>query len=461
MKKLVALILTIAMLSLMAIPTFAAPVTLTYIAGGASGLGVSGNRVYCSDISTYKTNFEWNRAVWNAGQSIKEGVTVSISDIEWDENNDNGVTVVISSATNPWVQGKAPTGITVFVTKTGYACVIAGTANNTTHCYGSWWNSSFDGASGGFGDKVGAIAANSTSFDITVEPNADYTAYAVKVNETTVHTLSGAGIAEIANGTGFNYGFQIYKATGNTGASGNAKIAAATAGSLSYRVSDIAFAVAPHDCTGGTATCGTLATCEICGEPYGDFSDTHTGGTEVRYATDKYTGDTYCLGCNTKLFEGSIITSDTEITTEAADVYATITGAADGTLFSVNISWGTFNYVYSEAGRTWNPDTLSYESDGTAGWVENNDGTITVENRSNAAVEVSYSFTATEGYEVGGEFYVDNALVEDAQTLGTAEGSVGNGPTVVAVFKPTGTLAGTNASNAKIGSITVVVSEAK
>jgi len=66
--------------------------------------------------------------------------------------------------------------------------------------------------------------------------------------------------------------------------------------------------------TGGTATCKDKAVCSICGVSYGDKNATnHTGGTEVRDAvseecnTPGYTGDTYCLGCNTKIATGTSI----------------------------------------------------------------------------------------------------------------------------------------------------------
>ena len=66
--------------------------------------------------------------------------------------------------------------------------------------------------------------------------------------------------------------------------------------------------------TGGTATCKTQATCEICGEPYGELdSENHEGGTEVRDAKEAtstetgYTGDTYCLGCYAQIQAGEII----------------------------------------------------------------------------------------------------------------------------------------------------------
>ncbi len=71
---------------------------------------------------------------------------------------------------------------------------------------------------------------------------------------------------------------------------------------------------APVECThvGGTATCCAKAVCDLCGEEYGEFNaDNHEGETEIRDASETYTGDTYCLGCNTKIADGEIITGTT------------------------------------------------------------------------------------------------------------------------------------------------------
>ncbi len=66
--------------------------------------------------------------------------------------------------------------------------------------------------------------------------------------------------------------------------------------------------------TGGTANCHTKAVCEVCKEAYGEFDATnHDGGTEIKDAKDAtctekgYIGDTYCKGCNAKLFDGKDI----------------------------------------------------------------------------------------------------------------------------------------------------------
>ena len=65
---------------------------------------------------------------------------------------------------------------------------------------------------------------------------------------------------------------------------------------------------------GGKANCHAKAVCEVCHAEYGElYADHHDGATEVRGAQAAtctepgYTGDTYCLGCNTKIADGSTI----------------------------------------------------------------------------------------------------------------------------------------------------------
>ena len=69
-----------------------------------------------------------------------------------------------------------------------------------------------------------------------------------------------------------------------------------------------------HKHTGGTATCTSPATCISCGLTYGTKnSSNHTGEKEIRNkkeataTTDGYTGDTWCLGCKTKIATGTVI----------------------------------------------------------------------------------------------------------------------------------------------------------
>lgn len=70
---------------------------------------------------------------------------------------------------------------------------------------------------------------------------------------------------------------------------------------------------APHEHTGGVATCTKKAICKKCGEEYGDFDATrhlHTERRGVKEATQEeegYTGDLYCVDCNTMLEKGKTI----------------------------------------------------------------------------------------------------------------------------------------------------------
>ena len=68
---------------------------------------------------------------------------------------------------------------------------------------------------------------------------------------------------------------------------------------------------------GGNATCTEKATCEVCGERYGEVdAENHSGETEIKNAADAtctaegYTGDTCCKDCGAVLDEGEIITAE-------------------------------------------------------------------------------------------------------------------------------------------------------
>ena len=79
-------------------------------------------------------------------------------------------------------------------------------------------------------------------------------------------------------------------------------------------LSPVAVAARYHDHTGGTATCADQAICTVCEKAYGEpDADNHTGGTEVRNASEPtcgaegYTGDICCKGCGEPLEKGSAI----------------------------------------------------------------------------------------------------------------------------------------------------------
>ncbi len=67
-------------------------------------------------------------------------------------------------------------------------------------------------------------------------------------------------------------------------------------------------------CSGGKATCCTLAVCTTCKGSYGSYDSTnHEGDTEIRgyiaatFDKTGYTGDTHCTGCNAMLKVGAML----------------------------------------------------------------------------------------------------------------------------------------------------------
>ena len=85
--------------------------------------------------------------------------------------------------------------------------------------------------------------------------------------------------------------------------------------------------ICPHE--GGTATCCALAICTLCGEQYGELdANNHAGETEIRDASETYTGDTYCLGC------GQMIAQGEEIIVPPANLWGDVDG--DGRINTVD-----------------------------------------------------------------------------------------------------------------------------
>lgn len=65
--------------------------------------------------------------------------------------------------------------------------------------------------------------------------------------------------------------------------------------------------------SGGEATCSARAACETCGAEYGELDPDNHVNTEIRDAvaateeSEGYTGDTWCLDCETMIAEGTVV----------------------------------------------------------------------------------------------------------------------------------------------------------
>ena len=151
----------------------------------------------------------------------------------------------------------------------------------------------------------------------------------------------------------------------------------------------------------------------------------------------------------TRTFAGTITTGNQNIDVEAK--YQDKTTSA--TVYSVDISWGKMQFVYTESGnRTWNPSSHMYAEKTTSGWnaVGN---TVSVTNHSNADVTTSFAFSALGAYStVNGKFDISSKKLA-AGIIGDYE----NADKVTSTLTLSGELSKNVTNFTKIGAITVTV----
>lgn len=135
------------------------------------------------------------------------------------------------------------------------------------------------------------------------------------------------------------------------------------------------------------------------------------------------------------------------------NVFGTYQAGSATTVYSVDITWGSMEFTYVDASDgEWNPLTHTYDGATTAGWTcDEGANEITVTNHSNAAVGVTLTYSATEGYaDIRGTF--DNSTLSLATAVGTARDEA---PTATATLTLSGALASTVTEKAMIGQVIV------
>lgn len=133
-------------------------------------------------------------------------------------------------------------------------------------------------------------------------------------------------------------------------------------------------------------------------------------------------------------------------------------GEQPATVYSVDVSWGSLEYVYdvNNAAGTWNPETHMYEG-ATMKWTCNwGADQITVTNHSNAAVKAGFMFTADPKYAaITGSF---SNLKNNVATLPTAVGTPKDeAPAVTTSLVLDGALDASTADSTPIGTVTVTI----
>ena len=144
--------------------------------------------------------------------------------------------------------------------------------------------------------------------------------------------------------------------------------------------------------------------------------------------------------------------------TQDIDVKATYekTDATTDTtpVYSVNITWDTISFHFTEAAnvKTWNPANLAYEvsTTNTNGVWSGDRATITLENRSNAPVKVTPTWS---GLVTGVQPVISGAVTLDAATEGASTTGA------ITVDAPeSGTI--TKAQEGTLGTITLTITAA-
>ena len=140
---------------------------------------------------------------------------------------------------------------------------------------------------------------------------------------------------------------------------------------------------------------------------------------------------------------------------EASDVKVNYTpGSGAEAVYSVNVTFGAMTFTYTDAAAgSWNPETHEYVGATEAAWsCAEGANVVTVTNHSNAAVAVTVTYAAAEGFDA-----ITGTVANGSFTLPTAEGKAVGAAELTATASLTlaGALASTTAANTVAGTVTV------
>ncbi len=141
---------------------------------------------------------------------------------------------------------------------------------------------------------------------------------------------------------------------------------------------------------------------------------------------------------------------------DSAEVRGTyVAGGAAATVYSVDITWGSMEFTYTDASAgTWNPETHQYDDVVAAQWsCEADANKVSVANHSNAAVTVQFSYASEPEYNgITGTFSA--AKLDLASAVGT---DLVNAPAGHATLDLSGALSSEKTASTKIGTVTVTL----
>ena len=141
---------------------------------------------------------------------------------------------------------------------------------------------------------------------------------------------------------------------------------------------------------------------------------------------------------------------------DSAEVKGTyIAGGAASTVYSVDITWGSMEFTYTDASEgTWNPETHQYDDIVAAKWSCGADANkVVVTNHSNASVTVRFSYASESEYSGITGTFSDSELILDS----AVNTELSNAPSGSSVLSLDGVLSGETPEKTKIGTVTVTL----
>lgn len=129
-------------------------------------------------------------------------------------------------------------------------------------------------------------------------------------------------------------------------------------------------------------------------------------------------------------------------------------GAESPIIYSVDISWGSLDFTYTDASKgSWNAQEHVYQGATPASWNPGN-ATITVTNHSNAAITATPSYQAELGFESAIITFDTNPLKVASADNGE-EGAAGQAVSGTIQVTPSGSLP--EGTDDTIGTITITI----
>lgn len=159
-----------------------------------------------------------------------------------------------------------------------------------------------------------------------------------------------------------------------------------------------------------------------------------------------------CMGITA--FAEEIVTNGGKASTNVKATYVPDNDNT-GTVYSVDVDWGSMEFTYTTSGAIWDPENHLYTG-GTAAWSCAQDANkITVTNHSNTAVQVSLAYTSGDNFKGAiGTFGENN----NSFPLSTAAGkSLGEADTQSRFLTFSGDLSYGLGKPTTIGSVTVTI----